>query len=417
VSGQLQSTSILLMPEGSVLAHVGRAMAIAEALIDAPVRVSFAAGGRHASRLGETGLAVHAIHTLPHTELLKRLRSGGSAFREADLEAYVADELRLLGELKPDVVVGDFRPSLGISAPLAGVPYVSVVNAVWTPHYACDLIPPATWWPTRVFGRRLIEVGRRVLQSPIMAHYAKPFDRVRRRHGLGPLGDIRDCMCSRDLNLLPDLATVFPSKVLPESFHYVGPVLWEPALPDPPWLADLDRNLETVYVTMGSTGPVEQIKSIADGLLRMGLQVVCTTGSGDTELCPGEERFHAVRYAPGGKLCEMADVVVCHAGNGTIYQALSRGTPIVGIPEFHDQEFNMQRVEALGLGRRVSNGRHLVRDVLDAVDAVRSDSAYQQRAGEVQELIAQTDAPASAAAYILGAAGLKSPSDRPGGAT
>ena len=51
-------------------------------------------------------------------------------------------------------------------------------------------------------------------------------------------------------------------------------------------------------------------------------------------------------------MCEAADVVVCHAGNGTIYQALSQGKPIVGVPEFHDQEFNMQRVETFGVGLR-----------------------------------------------------------------
>lgn len=47
---------------------------------------------------------------------------------------------------------------------------------------------------------------------------------------------------------------------------------------------------------------------------------------------------------------KVCDLVVCHGGNGTIYQALEQGRPIIGIPTIPDQDFNMRRVEALGVG-------------------------------------------------------------------
>jgi UDP:flavonoid glycosyltransferase YjiC (YdhE family) len=55
------------------------------------------------------------------------------------------------------------------------------------------------------------------------------------------------------------------------------------------------------------------------------------------------------------------DLVICHGGNGTIYQALQHGKPVIGIPTLADQKFNMRRVEALGLGKTLSWDKFLER--------------------------------------------------------
>lgn len=399
--------TVLFMPEGSVLAHVGRALAMASALRSDEVSVCFAVSGQHARWITEREREVLPVHTLPRSELLARLRRGGSAFDEAQLRRYVEDELRVLSEVRPDVVIGDFRPSLGISARYLDIPYVCVTNAVWTKYCGFSVDPPDSWLPTRVLGKRLLRRLRPVLEKRVFAHYAVPFNRVRRLYGLSALEDIRDCMCSEDLNLLADVPEFCPTVGLPSNFRYIGPVLWEPAVPDPAWLEELDPSCKTVYVTMGSTGPLEEIRGIASKLLDMGLQVVCTTATEGVESSPGQPGFYAARYAPGGKLCELADVVVCHAGNGTTYQALSHGSPLVGIPEFHDQEFNMQRVEALGLGCRVRRGPGVAEEVPAAVNTVLADQQYRQRARAFQRILGQTNAPAEAAKAVrqfLGAA-------------
>ncbi len=51
---------------------------------------------------------------------------------------------------------------------------------------------------------------------------------------------------------------------------------------------------------------------------------------------------------------EIADLVVCHGGNGTIYQALSHGRPVIGIPTIPDQAYNMRMVERLKLGTSIT---------------------------------------------------------------
>ena len=51
----------------------------------------------------------------------------------SSLDRYVEEDLRLIDSFRPDVVVGDFRVSLAISARKARIPYVNVTNAYWSP--------------------------------------------------------------------------------------------------------------------------------------------------------------------------------------------------------------------------------------------------------------------------------------------
>src|SRR5690606_2260062 len=97
--------------------------------------------------------------------------------------------------------------------------------------------------------------------------------------------------------------------------------------------------------------------------------------------------------APGSRLLEKSDVIVCHGGNGTIYQAMRQGVPIVGIPTMHDQEFNLDRVEDLGIGIHLSELRFRPEHLKAAVDRILGDSSYRQKTLHFQEVLKSYDAP------------------------
>ena len=117
-----RKVSILFMPEGSILAHVGRTLAVAQALKGDALEIEFAAAEKHACWVENSGYPLRPVYTRDREELLARLRAGGSAFDADTLRKYVEAELRVLDETKPDVVVGDFRPSLSISARVRKIP-------------------------------------------------------------------------------------------------------------------------------------------------------------------------------------------------------------------------------------------------------------------------------------------------------
>ena len=97
---------------------------------------------------------------------------------------------------------------------------------------------------------------------------------------------------------------------------------------------------------------------------------------------------------------EASDVVVNHGGNGTVYQAILSGTPIVGIPSHVDQELNLQRVEDLGIGVKLSPKNLSTCKLVSALKAVMEDPKYKQNARKLQALAKRYDGARTAAACI-----------------
>ncbi|MBN1932685.1 MAG: hypothetical protein JW786_13865 [Desulfobacterales bacterium] len=83
--------------------------------------------------------------------------------------------------------------------------------------------------------------------------------------------------------------------------------------------------------------------------------------------------------------------MVCHGGNGTIYQALLHGKPIIGIPTIPDQGFNMRRVVALGVGVGKSlTWKEFKKNpevLLNAIDAVFANPSYAEKAQRLQAIL------------------------------
>ena len=392
-----EKKKVLMMPEGSILAHVGRTRAVADVLEDMHAGVEFAASGKHTDRLNGP---VHDIYSVPRQTIMRRLEGGGSLFRSEDIHRCVRDEIRVLRSVRPDVVVGDFRPSLSISARHTGIPYVCLVNTMWTTKAAFELDPPESWPITRLLGKSVVRTLQPLVQPVAFLCYAEAFNRVRRLHGLHPLRDLRDCMADADLTLLLDLPELFPVRQLPSHYECAGPIIWQPDLPVPDWINDIDDEKPTVYLTMGSTGNGRAPDALARQLIEADYQVMWTTGGYDPGPDVSAPDLYLTDYAPGQALCERADVVVCHGGNGTIYQALSRGTPVVGLPGFHDQEFNMQRVEAVGVGRKVSRAI-CVEALCSTVKSVLEDNCYQTNAGQIRKTMGRWNGPHKAARCII----------------
>ena len=191
-----------------------------------------------------------------------------------------------------------------------------------------------------------------------------------------------------NLNLIVDTPDYGPTEELPDSFQYIGPIVWEPDIAPPPWLDRLDPDRPTVYFTMGSTGYPHFFELAVELFGDSEYQGVMTT-AGMAQFDKLPDNFFAADYAPGSALMERSDVVVCHGGNGTIYQALGHGVPIIGIPTMHDQEFNLDRVVALGAGIHLSELRFRPEHLEQAVQEVLANGSYREGARRQQAGLGQ----------------------------
>ena len=104
-----------------------------------------------------------------------------------------------------------------------------------------------------------------------------------------------------------------------------------------------------------------------------------------------------VSYARTMPLC---DVVVCHAGHGTVVRALASGVPLVACPEAGDMAENAARVAWAGAGVSLPRRLATPRGVRLAVERVLGDARYARRARELADWAARNDGGERAAAAV-----------------
>ena len=199
--------------------------------------------------------------------------------------------------------------------------------------------------------------------------------------------------------MMVDIPEFSPTEKLPNSFHYIGPIVWEPEIPLPSWYGDVDRTKKTIYFSMGSTGYARFFNQAVEIFGGSKYQCIMTT-AGMSEISTYPENFFVVDYAPGSRILAISDLVVCHGGNGTIYQAMSQGVPIIGIPTMHDQEFNLDQVVELRIGIHLSELKFKPEHLSNAVEKIINDTQIRQNALKYKEIMASYNGPMKGAALI-----------------
>jgi MGT family glycosyltransferase len=387
------------MPDGNWLSHTSRALEIAKVLRKMGYDLIFASDGSYMKLPRESGFQVLPIKTIDPERVLACSRGGRVNWYDYNLiKECVAEELKLFEKIKPDLVLTDFRLPLSTSCELVGIPLVAILNAAWTNYYTVRLKAPEHLGLTRIFGKRLTTWFGPAIKNFILTYDSRSFNRFRREIGLRPRKNMWD-IWQGDLNLVADIPEYGPTKNLPPNFHYIGPIVWDPELETLDWLEELDPSRPTIYFSMGSTGHARFFEEAIEIYRDTKYQCIMTT-AGMVKLSDIPENFYVVDYAPGSKIMENCDVVICHGGNGTIYQALSKGRPIIGIPTMHDQEFNLDRVEELGVGLHLSELKFKPSHLVNAVEMILSEKSYQENALRYKQILAEYDGPRQGAELI-----------------
>lgn len=346
---------ILLMAEGSTLAHVGRPLLLARLLHQAGAEVVLARPSHYAWMTAAEAFPVSELEAQAPAEFARRLDAGRPLYTLDTLRQYVEDDLALLHEHRPDAVIGDFRLSLSVSARLARVPYATLCDAYWSPEAPLDPILPVFPW-TRLVPLRLAQaLFRRVAPLAFRLH-ARPMEQLRRLHGMSGFGhDLRLCYTDADLRLFANPRALFPQVREHAGAAFIGPLAWSPDGAELPQLKSPDRPL--VYVTMGSSGSPEVLRALLPALEKFDCDIVLTTAGKSLPkgLNPGRARIFD--YLPGERVCAQASLVVCNGGSPTTNQALAHGVPVLGIARNMDQFLNMRAIERFGAGLMIRADR------------------------------------------------------------
>lgn len=382
---------ILLVAEAVTLAHFARIATLAKALDPSVYDVVVASDPRYIDLEKPFSGAFHPIRSIPSAEFAQALAQGKPLYDVATLASYVEDDLALIDSVKPDLVVGDFRLSLAVSAPLRRIPYAAVVNAYWSPF--ADTVYPVPDLPmTRILGVRLAQKLFDVARPIAFALHARPLNRVRRRYGLPPLGsDLRNVYTWGDYTLYADAPELVPTRSLPVNHRYLGPVLWSAHAPLPGWWGHLPEDKPVVLLTLGSSGRADLLPMALSALSELPITVIVAT-AGKIDLPDVPANVFVADYLPLDRVARRASLIICNGGSLTTYQALASGVPIVGICSNMDQLLNMSAIERLGVGLSLRAARVRSAQLKEAVRALLEIPSYTQAAGQVGERFRQVDA-------------------------
>jgi MGT family glycosyltransferase len=134
--------------------------------------------------------------------------------------------------------------------------------------------------------------------------------------------------------------------------------------------------LSTTYARQDET-----LAAILGALADLAVRALVTTaGQVDSGALSQPPNVTIADYVPHSLVLDRTDVMVTHAGLGTVAGAMSFGVPLVCMPGERDQPLNAQRVVDLGAGVAL-DATATSGEIAAAIERVLSDASYRDAAG------------------------------------
>lgn len=381
---------ILLIAEAVTLAHFARIVSLAKSLTSSGYKIAVASDPRFLDLEKSFPFEFHPIYSIPSSNFSQALAQGKPLYGVKDLTRYVESELVLIDKVKPNLIIGDFRLSLSVSAPLRNVPYASIVNAYWSP-YADTTYPIPDLPLTKIFGVDVAQKLFNLVRPLVFALHAKPLNKVRKTYGLPSLGhDLRQAYTWADFTLFADTAEVVPTRQKPFNHYYLGPILWSTKTQLPKWWDKLPDEQPIVFITLGSSGKTDLLPMMLQALAGMPLTIIAAT-AGKIHLSNVPQNVFISDYLPIDIATQQSQLVISNGGSLTTYQALSSGVPVIGIAGNMDQLLNMQAIERLGAGITVRTDKITQTSIQNAVNLILHTPSYTKTAEHTAKILQRYD--------------------------
>jgi UDP:flavonoid glycosyltransferase YjiC (YdhE family) len=306
--------------------------------------------------------------------------------------------LPLIEKHDPDAVVVDILTTAeGLAAQVAGRRWATLI-----PHVLPTAEPGAPPYST---GARLprTPVGRRLWSLPLPLlrkgeeQGREELNGARVRVGLEPLpwshGGI-----SRELALI----ATFPQLEYPRTswqpwMRVTGPLLWEQPFEEvelPPG----DEPLVLVAPSTSQDPDGRVLRAALDGLAEEPVRVIATTnrrGGYERPAVPPNARL--VDWLSYARTMPKCDLVICHAGHGTVCRALASGVALIACPAEGDMAENAARVAWAGAGVSLPRRLATARGIRLATRKVLGDPSYSEKARDLSDWARRFDGRAIAA--------------------
>jgi UDP:flavonoid glycosyltransferase YjiC (YdhE family) len=287
------------------------------------------------------------------------------------------------------------------SAELCGVPSAVLINAYWSPYATERRFPVPDHPIVRVLGESLTQHYFPRAMPHVFQHFADPLNAARRHFGLRPVGSLLEVLTHADHTLYPDDPELTPVRGAPASHEFIGPVLWQPELLELEPLPEQTDDRPLIYITLGSSGAAELLPMIVGVVARLPVTAVVATADRVqvSELPPNVIVRSFVR---GADVARRARLVISNGGSTTGYQALSEGTPVLGLPSNLDQYLATEAIIRAGAGGCIQARRATPDALRSQISSLLEDGAVRDAARRVATRFRALDAASAFRAFVQG---------------
>jgi UDP:flavonoid glycosyltransferase YjiC (YdhE family) len=307
---------------------------------------------------------------------------------------------RAMRAFHPDVVVHDILTlAPALAAELEGVPAATLIPH---PHpalpaglapYAIGARPPRTR-----AGAALWRAMQRPVERGLRLGRAELND-TRRRLGLPAIDRVHGGISER-LCLVGTFPQLEYPRAWPSQVHVVGPLLWEPPFGE----VEPPPGGEPLVLVAPSTAQDPEhrlLRAAVRGLASEPVRVLATWNRRPLSAplaVPANARL--VEWVSYSRTMPRCELVVCHAGHGTLARALASGCPVLAVPHSGDMSENAARADWAGVGVRLPWRILSPATLRLAVNRALSKPALAARARELAAWTAANDAATRAAELV-----------------
>lgn len=376
---------ILVISESVTLAHIIRPVTLLKHLDTDRFELHVASSKDSEHYFSELKHSFYQVTCLSSQKFKESLATGSTFIQKDLLQIQINEDLELLRQIKPDLVIGDFRISLNISARVEKVPYITLTNTHWLNFKPQDLPLPEI--PIfKMIGQSVSGVVFNFFVKPflpfILKHQARNINFFRLKYSQRPYQLLTDTYIDADIVGLCDTPYNFKAHREDLKFAYLGPICGDSTAAVPDWFENSQTiQKKKIYINLGSSGDHSILEKLLNELTEMDVHLC--VGAPQSQITSLSTKYKNIFWGsnlPGSLLCRWADVILFNGGSPTTHQALLEGKPIVAICTNPDQILNMKNFNHFEFVKTFRNWNLNTKDVKKTIEYFLSDTKVKNEA-------------------------------------
>ena len=273
---------------------------------------------------------------------------------------------RVIGEIRPDIVVSDSVAFWGkLAAMKHGLPYVSSTTTFAFNKHSAKYMQESAW-----------EIGRMLVAMP---RINKQLKRLREKGY--PVKSLLDIVQNdNDTNTIVYTSRYFQpcSETFSDRYHFIGPSIRPVTRP-------MEKTADRlVYISMGTVNQNREFyRNCIHALGQTDWQVVISMGTNPEHYDHLPDNIQIYETVDQMAVLSIADAFITHCGMNSASEGLYFWVPLVLFPQTQEQNAVAKRVEELGAGVRLRSTSE--EDILQALQQVLYEPGYRDSASEISE--------------------------------